>query len=770
MVRALSAATILVLLPLASLAPAQDPDPERSRSTAVPSGHPGPSELSGPSPSEGASGKATRGGISWPAGQALPTFATPSPVLDAIEVQALSPDERITFSSLQGQVNRTRPRILLLDARADQGRDTWAETPTVGLGRRRLHRRSERYHLLARYAEEVEGVVLYDPSRSAHHRNLAGTVAGLLRALPVTTDVQRRLEENGVRLPVLEDLTSLELSSPVEIYEHLHARYWPRCEKRLIVSARPDTRGGDLHHTRDVAAACGAAVVWLDNRVDEERRVMRKFLGDMKAGDAVVLGWYTSERSGITTATEFGIGTLPADHYLSASVHAGVDHRIRIPAVPKRPTLRNRAYIAIFISDGDNIQYTQRALRRIWDRSSDSRGRIPLNWTIAPGLVDIGPGILNYYYTTATPMDCFVAGPSGMGYLMPCNTLEEPGAPVGVHLRDAGRMDGYARMTETYLERSGLRVVTIWDDATPMQRASYERICRNLYGATVQNFRDVPSVAGSVEGGRLRFERLVVPYASTYEHARRSLERELRRWDGKAPLFLALQVSVWGEMKPDRIVDLAERIRSRFPDRVEFVRADHYFNLQGEARGIPHNLVLRRETSVRASEGSGSPELATDGTPATVWTSSAPGSRWLSLDLGARHDLRRLVVRHAGAGGAGPDRNTRGFTLEVSVDGAAWRVVHRVRDNREDVTDVDLPPVAARHVRLTVDDAGADSTARIADLEVFGVRVTPAAEPGADRQRQAGGGLRHPMSRSLSSRDGPQAGKGAAGGNLPAKP
>jgi hypothetical protein len=42
-------------------------------------------------------------GISWPAGQALPIFATPVESLDVIEVQALSADEQITFSALQGQ-------------------------------------------------------------------------------------------------------------------------------------------------------------------------------------------------------------------------------------------------------------------------------------------------------------------------------------------------------------------------------------------------------------------------------------------------------------------------------------------------------------------------------------------------------------------------------------------------------------------------------------------------------------------------------------------
>ncbi|MCP5521366.1 MAG: discoidin domain-containing protein [Verrucomicrobiales bacterium] len=661
-------------------------------------------------------------GIAWPRGQALPRFATPAPALDAIEVQALSRDEQITFSALQGQVNRERPRILLLDARSDEGRDTWPETATVGLTVGHRYDHETRYDLVAKFAGEVAGLVVYDPDLSPHHRNLAGTVAGLRQALPVTTGVRGELEAHGIHLEVVEDLTELEGTSPLEVYRHLYETVWPLCEKRLIVSARPENRGGDFHHTRDIAAACGAAVVWLDNRIPEERALMRRFLGDMTAGEGVVLGWYSTERSGITTASEFGIGTLPADHFISGSVYSGTDPRILIPLVPRMPALTNQVYVAIFISDGDNIQYTQRALRRIWDRASPSRGRVPLNWTIAPGLVDIAPGILNYYYTTATTNDCFVNGPSGMGYLMPFNTLEEPGAPVGNPLEDPRRMAGYARLTETYLQRAGLRGVTIWDQALPMHRAAYAEHCRTLYGATVQNFRDVPSVAGSVEAGHLWFDRLVVPYVGTYEHIRRSLTGQIEQWDGCSPLFLAYQVSIWGEMKPDRIVGLQEELTRRFPGQVTFVRADHYFNLHNQAEGLPFNLALLPGVEVRGGDSRTRPELAIDGTPNTFWQSSSPDSNMVELAFGGRYRLHRCLVRHAGAAGLSPTLNPRAFTVQVRLQDGAWRTIGEFRGDPVDVTDFDLTPVTADQLRLSVEEPGLDGLARVAELEVYGSR------------------------------------------------
>jgi hypothetical protein len=659
-------------------------------------------------------------GTSWPKGQALPTFATPAAVLDTITVQDLSRDEQILFSSLQGQVNRQQPRIYLLNERADEGRDTWANTGTMSLGERKRYGRRNKYEIVRKYVGEVQGAVLYDPAISPHYRNLAGTVAALNHALPVTAEILVEMKRHGIELEVLVDLTTLGLVTPIDIYTHLYEHYWNKCVKRLIVSAKPFDRGGDLHHTRDIAAACGAAVVWLDTLIPEERGLLRKFFAEMQAGDAIVLGWYATERSGITTASEFGIGTMPADFYVSGSVYSGTSHQIKIPVVPKMPTLANKVYVALFISDGDNIQYTQHAMRKIWDQNARHRGRIPLNWTIAPGLVDIGPGILNYYYTTATANDCFVTGPSGMGYLMPFNTLDEPGAPVGNYLKDSARMDGYAELTETYLQRSGLRVVTIWDNATPMQRASYTKHCRNLYGATVQNFRDVRSVAASVENNRVRFDKLVIPYASTYEHLHSSLAREIRRWDGKSPRFLSYQADVWHELKPDRLVQLHDHLMEEFPDKVKFVRADHYFNLYNQANGLPFNLCLSDKT--RATVGAGTLETIIDGTPATLWAADETGPQDLLLDFGAAFEISRYVIRHAGDHGMNREHNTREFNVSVSIDGNEWSHLHRISENYHQVSDFEFPALRARYLKISIVDPGVDSTARVADIEVFGTR------------------------------------------------
>jgi hypothetical protein len=522
-------------------------------------------------------------GLFWPEGQVLPHFAAPAERLDAIDVGALSPDEQVTFSALVGQVNRRRPRIALLNRRSEEGCDTWFRTATVDLEIGDPYDAHSKFDLLGKYAGEVSGAVPYAPEQNGHMRNVAGTVAGLRRALPATREVYEALTAHGIDLPIVEDLTTLDLPTPAATYGYLYEQYWPECEKRFLLSARPEGRGGDYHHTRDLAAACGAAAVWLDCRDPDQRELFGKFLADMPVGNAVVLGWHSTERSGVTAATRFGIGTMPADHFMNATVFAGGSHEIDAPPVPARPPLENKLYVTIFLSDGDNIQYSQHALRRIWDRAAAVRGQMPLNWTIAPGLVDVAPGILNYYYGTATPNDCFAAGPSGMGYTMPVNTLIEPGAPLGSALDDEARMDDYAQLTSRYLERAGLRVLTVWDNLTPMQRRSFERNCPTLLGVTVQNFRDDPTVSSSVENERLRFERLRIPYAGSDVQLRRSIEAEESRRPRDAPRFVAYQADIWSPLQPERLIQLMTELQKE-RRQIAFVRADHFFELQRAAR------------------------------------------------------------------------------------------------------------------------------------------------------------------------------------------
>jgi len=228
-------------------------------------------------------------------------------------------------------------------------------------------------------------------------------------------------------------------------------------------------------------------------------------------------------------------------------------------------------------------------------------------------------------------------------------------------------------------------------------------------------------VEGSVENGRVRFDKLRIPYAGSYEHISGSMIREIERWNGKEPLFLSYQVDVWGEMRPDRLVELHEDLSARFPGKVEFVRADHYFNLYHQANDVPFNLCMAEATSVRTGDSSDG-GVAADGTPATLWTAAEKGGQWLGFDFGEACRINRYVIRHAGDNGMEASRNTRDYTVLASLDGKSWKAVDVFKGNTRNVTDVEFAPVKARFVKITIQNPGADSIARVADVEIYGRR------------------------------------------------
>jgi hypothetical protein len=118
-----------------------------------------------------------------------------------------------------------------------------------------------------------------------------------------------------------------------------------------------------------------------------------------------------------------------------------------------------------------------------------------------------------------------------------------------------------------------------------------------------------------------------------------------------------------------------------------------------------------------------SPARATDGvlTGNSKWCSHAANAT-LRVDLGAAHTVRRFVVSHAAAGGEQQAWNTRGFTIQVSMDGTAWVTLVDVTTNTDGVTTHPVNPTTARYARLivTTPTQTTDDAARIYEFEVDG--------------------------------------------------
>ena len=647
-------------------------------------------------------------GLYWPEGQAIPSFSEIEGALDAYTIHSLSDDAKVTLSTLQGLVNRKKTRIYLNGTNAlQEGLHTWPER--LGIRRKEW---TDFYGLIQKYADELDGVVLYS-NRSLHVRNLAGTVAGIKNLLPVEESLYATFADHGINLKVACDLTGLHFNDHLEVYRYLYHTYWKDCSRRIFVSLSPAVH---TNFTRDMAAAVGAAVTWLDSRIPEEKEVLELFLKDLTPGKSIILGWWPEERSGIGAGTSFGVSTIPSDFYENSTVHASFPHIMHIPPVPKKPELENKIYLALFLSDGDNVQYCQHRMSVLWD--DKDRGSIPLNWTVSPGLVDIGPGILNYFYDSVTDNDCFSSGPSGLGYALIYDQHNKV-----LFLKDQDKTDAYTKFSHQYLTKNGMRVITIWDQVTDLHYGCYEKNCRSLYGVTMEDwFKDPKPMPLHVENNRLPFMPNRPAYAETLDELYEELEQTIKDYDGTKPLFLAAQGVTWS-LTPENIKKMVEQFNTLQPGKVEVLRGDHFFTLLNESMGNPFNLALSKKVSVAVNDAK-DPSVILSGSPygENLWEASEKGEKEFIITLPEAYLITRYVLKHAGVNLENTDQNNRAFTLSVSEDGEQWTVLDNRKNSEDDITDVDLPETKASYVKLTVTEGGLDGVVRIGDLELYGKR------------------------------------------------
>lgn len=113
---------------------------------------------------------------------------------------------------------------------------------------------------------------------------------------------------------------------------------------------------------------------------------------------------------------------------------------------PALPPLENKTYVFIYMGDYDSAAWLSRHAPLLWD--DPKRGSVPIGWAFNPNLSDRVPHVFDYFYETASPMDWFIAGDSGAGYLNPNLLIGDRG---GSGLPDA--LDLWVSHNKRYYER-----------------------------------------------------------------------------------------------------------------------------------------------------------------------------------------------------------------------------------------------------------------------------------------------------------------------------
>jgi len=469
--------------------------------------------------------------------------------------------EKYLFSSLKGIVNLTQPRIFAYDGDAfAEGPYTWMQSLGV-----KWIEQSSNWVIMSKYHNEISGLIVYDPTQ-IHTVNLATMLAKDKKALIASPSLLLKLTSSPYNFPVLVDLRN-QFSSKLQVYQTLYDTYWPNIDHRLLIGLNPEVHKASL---REYAIGLGAAVIWLDPDISDESLLLNKFLSGMPAGSNY-MGWWPEEAAGVSRGSIYGISTIASDFCTNLTFHSGMPRKIDIKPIPTKPVLQNKIYVAFILSDGDNLQYVEHLLRKLWN--NPDRGSVPMGWTMSPAMVDAMPGALNYFHKTSTVNDNLISGPSGYGYTYPN------------YWRTISGLNQYVTKTEEYNNRAGFRVVTIWNTITGGINLnvgqSFANYAPTLLGLTAQN-----------TGAPLTIYKMSLPgmplscnYCFSEQTMKDAISSAASGWNGTKPKFIIIQSAPWNNVTPTSFKNVKNSLSADYI----VVRPDHIFQLMREANYLSVN-------------------------------------------------------------------------------------------------------------------------------------------------------------------------------------
>lgn len=354
-----------------------------------------------------------------PSGAIFPRSTAPANRLVVCDVRGKAPDIQFLAVCVQGLANRTRPSVYCVVNGEDPFWLDWLKKSGRVVA---TEEAADAEALLARYRSVVKGMIIADPALPAS-RNVATMMAGIQDGVVVSPRLASRLQ-----LPVLADLRG-RWKHNADAYGWAFTALWPRLNHFTAACLWPTDTG-----LRDYVVQHRIPVFWMPGRIDgakpyadakAELKVVERMLARMPANvpcmgypwNGVDIGM--GEGPGVGLMAEYGKYLVGSPGLTNVSIHSGYPApRTRQPALKPMKLRDNKVYYSFLVSDGDNLPVIAISnWPQLWREKV--RGSLPLNWTISPASAVLLPDLVDYYYSTATPNDTFMAAVSGVGYTYP---------------------------------------------------------------------------------------------------------------------------------------------------------------------------------------------------------------------------------------------------------------------------------------------------------------------------------------------------------------
>src|SRR5205809_478004 len=225
---------------------------------------------------------------------------------------------------------------------------------------------------------------------------------------------------------------------------------------------------------------------------------------------------------------------------------------------------------ALAVTDGDNVDFAAGRMQELW--SEPVRGTIPFAWSLNPLLVELAPPLLDSYYRSATPLDQFIAAPSGAGYLYPDYAAAQD-------------LSSFVTFSKRYLDASDMDVVWLLNafaaSEIPYSSGSLATYVDGLHpNGIVLDYDDQPRTRDSwVQAGDEAVAPIVrsTHFWTTQENVLGKLEAAKVPSDS-GPQFLWLTIYTFRfDLQDGR--NLVDALSARLGGRLQVVLPDQFFGL-----------------------------------------------------------------------------------------------------------------------------------------------------------------------------------------------
>ena len=467
-----------------------------------------------------------------------PKRSPPTEHLYVADVRHLRQDEKLLLASLQGIVNREKPRIFLLWGNDDVFcLDVMQQQGHTG----KPISVSDPFSLLTTFKAAYRGAVIPDPKVYASPC-IAVDLAGLDDLVIATPELAAKWN-----LPIKTDLRG-KFKDNADALRYARTTLLPRLNPFLALCLDPPLLGSQVD---DIIAARGMAF-WVTGSLAQDKpgadekaeyAEIEATFAQMPMGGIIRGYWWSGdgmglgEYPGVRLGSRFGKITTVSDYVGNYSVTSGITlTSLKQKTQPPAPKLDpSKVYLAITMSDGDNLCTFNGFWRNYFN--DPLHGTFPLGYGMAPTLLDLSPPLVQWYYEHAAPTDEFLCDVSGVGYISPSDwgraLKDEPAA-----------FRQFYDWTQDYMKRLDLKTIRIND----VGAAQIARVGANLPETTFlmpdygyADKRNYNELTYTLPTGQSVFR------AASYGPKGNDLAREIRLRVGTSrPAFLNVFVFNWG--------------------------------------------------------------------------------------------------------------------------------------------------------------------------------------------------------------------------------